>query len=339
MATKKAIAKNVKKKIIQSTKPDVVDIPSVTAFQPVAEPVENVEIAADVEQILLKNGYIPLNTIRVQNDKKDLISTYIKAVNSLGQKVYILLDKDDTSVLDADLTMVEIKNGALLPYSLKSGAIKMAGMDSAGVAFECDKGGLCVLSNVMEEQNENLSVVESNFTFLESKCNDNTIIENFGCHLSYPVITMAEIRVNNCLVLQSTSNITHKLKNAAFHAHAQELQCFTDSVANLQTVYATFNGIVQNNVIKLNETLTTLEEYNAYYTKNPPCNECDVKKYKLIKHNLRLVNDSITYLLCGMKSIAENRNKIETIICDMNDFSTFFEEQLASLDCADNNLV
>jgi hypothetical protein len=40
-----------------------------------------------------------------------------------------------------------------------------------------------------------------------------------------------------------------------------------------------------------------------------------------------------------MKSIAENKNKIDTIICDMSDFSIFFEEQLASLDCADNNLV
>lgn len=327
------VVKNVKKRLTGTS--DNVAIPSLNNFTP-KEKLPEIKMDAEVEKELLHYGYIPLNTIVIQNDSGDVISTYIKALNKLGQKVYILLDGGDYN-LTSDLAMVETKNGSMLPYSLKSGAMKMAGMDT-GVAFECDKKGLCVLGNTINENDENISVVESNFTFLEPK-DTSTVIENFGCHLSYPVVNLSEIKMNDMLVLQGTSCVTHKLRNAAYHTYQQELDCFQESITKLQESYTYFHNLVGVNAGKLNENLEMLEEYNAYYLQNPPCNECDIKKYKLIKHNLRLINDYITYLLCGMKNIADNKDTINSLTSNLCDFSLFFEEQLKQLDCADNILI
>lgn len=330
---KAAVVKNVKKKLTAEN--NSVTIPSLNTYVP-KEEVPEIKMDEEVEKELLKYGYIPLNTITIQNDDNEITLTYIKALNKLGQKVYILIDEKEYN-LTSDLSMVETKQGSMLPYSLKSGAMKMAGMDT-GVAFECDKKGLCVLNNTMNDCDENISVVESNFTFLEPK-DTGTVVENFGCHLSYPVVNLSEIKTNDMLVLQGTSCVTQKLRNAAYHTYQSELNCFQESINKLQESYTYFNGLVQTNAAKLNENLAILEEYNAYYLQNPPCNECDIKKYKLIKHNLRLINDYITYLLCGMKNIADNKTTIDNLTSNICDFSAFFEEQLDSLDCADNILV
>ena len=110
-----------------------------------------------MESELLSFGYVPLNKIVIKNQSDELMSDqYVKAVNKMGQKVYILLDADNMQNIDSDLTLVETKNGNIIPYSLKNGALKMAGMDASGIAFEC-QGGLCVVSNVMNEEDENLT--------------------------------------------------------------------------------------------------------------------------------------------------------------------------------------
>lgn len=333
---KNTTVKNVKKKLTGNSDNNVA-IPSLNNFTP-KDKVPEVKMDAEIEKELLMYGYIPLNTIVIQDANNNKItSTYIKALNKLGQKVYILVDGIYNYNLTSDLSMVETKNGSMLPYSLKTGAMKMAGMDT-GVAFECDKKGLCVLNNTIGENDDNISVVESNFTFLEPK-DTGTVVENFGCHLSYPVVNLSEIKINDALVLQGTSCVTHKLRNAAYHTYMQELDCFQESINKLQESYTYFHNLVGVNAGKLNENLEMLEGYNAYYMQNNPCNDVDMKKYKLIKHNLRLINDNITYLLCGMKNIADNKDTINGLTSNVCDFSLFFEEQLEQLECADNILV
>src|SRR5438445_4884722 len=201
-----------------------------------------------IENELMSYEYICLNSITIQNDKKIQIDHYIKALNKLGQKVYILIDVKYDNQLDADLTLIETKRGNILPYSLKSGAALLFGMDVTGVAFECDKNGLCVLTHSIDDQDDNLNVIESNFTFLDAYQQNHVVIENYGCHLSYPVVKLSEIRVNNQLVVEGTDIVTKKLRINAYNEYMNDLNFLGNSIIELDLSFIDFKNVIEENV-------------------------------------------------------------------------------------------
>jgi hypothetical protein len=329
--TKSTAIKNVKKKLTHLAT-DQVDIPTlnVDTINKVEEQ-PAVNISECIEKELFKYQYVPLSTIVTKDNKH----TYIKALNKIGQKVYILIEETQQN-LDADLTLIETKTANILPYSLKAGAIKMAGMDVSGVAFECDKKGLCVLKSVMNDCDENVKIIESNFTFLEPKVQNAMIVENFGCYLSYPLVTLSEIRINNDLVVASTNMVTKKLRNASYSAYYKDLDNLQTNIKNLEVNFCQLKKVIEANALALNEKLSTLETWHKYYVDNPPKTECDQEKFNLIKHNMRLKNDYISYLLCGMKKITENAAEVDKLNSNICDFTQFFDQQLTSANCAAN---
>ena len=328
---RKPSLKTVDKVLKITPETEKVDIP--TLQDETEEEYDNEIYDNEVEDELLSYGYIPLSNINIQNDRGEISNQYVKAVNKMGQKVYILLD-DSIQNLDSDLTLIETKNGNILPHSLKNGALKMAAMDTSGVMFECDQGGLCVLSNVMDD--ENLTSTESNFTFVQEKNPSSTVVENYGCHMSYPVVKLSEIRVNNHLVIDGSNMVTRKLRNAAYAAYLQDIHHVQDSIVALQTQNTQFVNLAEVNAMKLNETLATLEEWNQHYINNPPTTECDIKKHNLIIHNMRIRNDYIAYLICGMKRVAEYKPQIDKLISNIAEFNDFFNNQFDNLDMATN---
>lgn len=316
-----------------------VEIPSVMAFQ---HPSTNTEVLENdvllydkaLEEELTKYHYIPINTILMQDRQGNTKNKYIKAVNQMGQKVYIQID-DDYKNFDTDLTLVETKQGSIIPYSIKNGAMKMAGMDVCGVVFEGQDWNMCMLENVVHDEDENVTVMESNFTVLEERP-DTAIVENYGCHMSYPVVKLSEIRVNNALVMEGANCVTRKLRNASFKAYSDDMINTQASIACLSNAYNELFDIFERDSTKLMETLNTLEEYNAYYMTNPPSTECDMKKSNIIVHNLRLRNDYIANLICAMKEVSEYKTQIDQLSINISEFKDFFEEQFAGLDLANN---
>ncbi len=296
--------------------------------------VEN-EIDSDIEEELLSYGYIPLSNINIQNDEGEISNQYVKALNQMGQKVYILLDLDNIQNLDSDLTLVETKNGNIIPFSLKSGSLKMAGMDTSALMFECEDG-LCVLSNVMNEEDENLMSTESNFTFVKERNDSAAVVENYGCYMSYPVVKLSEIRVNNQLVMEGANMVTRKLRNSSYNAYLQDMIHVQNSILELDVQNNALLALLQVNATKLNESLATLESWNKYYLENPPVTDCDIKKHNLIIHNMRIRNDYIAYLICGMKRVAEYKPQIDKLTNGLTEFNEFFNNQFNNLDMATN---
>ena len=327
---RKPSLKTVDKVLKITPQTEKVDIP--TLEDEVEEEIEY-EYDNEIEEELLSFGYIPLSNINIQNERGEISNQYVKAVNKMGQKVYILLD-DSIQNIDSDLTLIETKNGNILPYSLKNGALKMAAMDTSGVVFECDQGGLCVLSNIMDD--ENLTSTESNFTFVEEKNPSATVIENYGCHMSYPVVKLSEIRVNNHLVMDGSNMVTRKLRNSSYTAYLQDMKNVQDSILDLEDQNNALVHLLEVNAAKLNETLSTLEQWNQHYIDNPPTTDCDIKKHNLIIHNLRIRNDYIAYLICGMKRVAEYKPQIDKLTTNIKEFNEFFNNQFENLDMATN---
>ncbi len=325
---KSPIKKSVTKVLKMSPETEQLNIPTI---QQEVVNVEQIDLDVNIEEELLSFGYIPLNNINIYNNE-EITQQYVKAVNQMGQKVYILLD-DDIHNLDSDLNLVETKNGNILPYSLKTGALKMAAMDASGVAFECDQGGLCVLRNIID--NDNLTSVESNFTFVEENPSI-AVHENYGCHMSYPVVKLSEIRVNNALVMHGADMVTRKLRNASYTTYLEDMKNVQLAINELSVQNANLINLFEFNAAKLSETLKTLEEWNKYYLENPPTTECDIKKHNLIIHNMRIRNDYISYLICGMKRIAEYEPQINKFIENNKEYHEFFISQFDNLDMASN---
>lgn len=290
----------------------------------------------NLEAELFAYGYIPKNKIVIKNTEGEYTSVYVKAVNRMGQIVYILLDTDNNpNNIGSDLTLIESKTGNILPYSLKLGAIKMAGMNVSGVAFECDKNGLCVLSNRITDNN--IQAVEYNFTFVEEKTPAATVVENYGCNMSYPVVKLSEIKANNNLVTEGSNIVTRKLRNASYNAYEQDLCSLKESIITLNQKFDTFTQIYQSYKHKLSDTLTLLEQWNAHYICHPPQNECDKKKAELIFQNITTRNNYINYLICGMKRVAENKNQVDKISENVDEFNNLFIEIFSNLDKSINS--
>jgi hypothetical protein len=312
-----------------------VDIPSLNTFT-INEniPIEDEFVEdSDLEEELMKYNYIPLSTIIIKDNNGDFLNKYIKAVNQLGQKVYILIDIDVKRNVLPDLTLIDTKQGSTLPYSLKAGAMKMAGLDASGIAIESDDNGLCMLESVMDEENDNFSIVESNFTFTEEQ-KTGAIVENYGCHMSYPVVKLSEIRVNNKLVVEGANAVTRKLRNCSYETYLEDMKQTIDAVQNLQESHQTLLNLFETNALELTNSLCNLEEWNNYYLENKPVKECDIKKHNLIIHNMRIRNDYIGYLICGLKKVSDNKYQIDKINNNIKEYIEFFNEEFEDLNRA-----
>jgi ABC-type transporter Mla subunit MlaD len=106
------------------------------------------------------------------------------------------------------------------------------------------------------------------------------------------------------------------------------------SVQALEESQNTLLNLFENNAITLNDSLDQLEEWNDYYTTNKPTAECDIKKQNLIIHNMRIRNDYISYLICGMKRIADTQKQIDKLNNNVNEYIEFFQDQFKDLDRA-----
>lgn len=327
--------KNKVSKILKSEiDSENVDIPSLNTYAEPTIPIEE-EMIEDVEleQELMKYHYIPLNTIIIRDDDGEFLNKYVKAVNQMGQKVYIMIDVDTKRNVMSDLTLVNTKMGNVLPYSLKAGAMKMAGMDASGIAIESDQNGLCMLESVMDEDNDNISIIESNFTFKEEQTT-NSVVENYGCHMSYPVVKLSEIRVNNNLVVDGANTVTRKLRNASYNTYIEDVKSTIEAIKELEESYVSFLGMLENNAVELTQSLTDLETWNKYYLEHPPTQECDVKKHNLILHNMRIRNDYIGYVICGLKKAGDHRYPIEKLNNNIKEYTDFFTEEFKDLNRA-----
>jgi uncharacterized phage infection (PIP) family protein YhgE len=164
---------------------------------------------------------------------------------------------------------------------------------------------------------------------------NESVVENYGCHMSYPVIKLSEIRVNNDIVVEGTNNVTRKLRNSSYSTYLQEMKNVIQSVQELEQSQQELLTMFEDNAVTLNESLDQLEEWNEYYIKNKPTKECDMKKHNLIIHNMRIRNDYIGYLICGMNRISEMQRSVDQLNSKVKEYNEFFKEQFSDLDRAD----
>lgn len=286
---------------------------------------------ASLENELLKIGYAPISKIVIRTDEGDKRTQYIKAINKMGQTVFILIDVNGyTTARPSDLTLIEAHNASIVPYSLKTGAYNCAGKDVCGVAFECGSDAVCVLARAPDD----LTPKEANFVFLEKQIPSVASLETEGTITTYPVIRLSEIRANPILVLQNTDIVTRRLRNSGYTALLQELAVTQQSINKLNEAFVRFNRIREDVAGKLNTTLTQLEQWNTVYMQHPPITDDGKDKYRSLQYNLTLRNENIAVLLRLMKKVADLHKGINSITKEINDMSEFAEKEFVNVDRA-----
>ena len=286
---------------------------------------------ASLENELLKIGYAPISKIVIRTDDGDKRTQYIKAINKMGQTVFILIDVNGyTTARAADLTLIQAHNASIVPYSLKTGAYNCEGKDVCGVAFECGSDAVCVLARAPDD----LTPKEANFVFLEKQTPPVAALETEGTITTYPVIRLSEIRANPNLVLQNTDIVTRRLRNSGYSALLQELAVTQQSLNKLNESFIRFDRIREDVAGKLNTTLTQLEQWNNVYMQNPPTTDDGKDKYRALQYNLTLRNDNIAVLLRIMKKVADLHRGINSITKEINDISDFAEKEFVNVDRA-----
>lgn len=289
---------------------------------------------SSLENELLNAGYAPLSKIVIRSDNGDKRTQYIKAINKKGQKLFILVDVSGyTTARSSDLTLIEAHSASIVPYSLKTGAYNCAGKDVCGVAFECGSDAVCVLARGSQD----LTPKEANFVFVEQHASAAATIESEGNIMTYPVIRLSEIRANPTLVLTNTDIVTRRLRNSTYLADLQELLIAQESITKLNTAFTNFNKMREDAAIKLNKTLTQLEEYNDIYMANPPTTDDTKDRYRKLQYNLAQRNDGITTLLTTMKKVADCHFEIDVITNKINDITDYCEREFRNVEVVNSD--
>lgn len=284
---------------------------------------------ASIENELINAGYAPLSKIVIQGEGGEKRTEYIKAVNMMGQKVFIYIDANGyTTVKANDLTLISPQNASVVPYSIKTGAYNCAGKDVCGVAFECGSDAVCVLARAPND----LTPKESNFVF-EEKSGETAVFEE-GSIMTYPVVRLSEIRANPNLVLQNSDTVTRRLRNTVYTSLLQELATTQKSIEKLNESFLMFDKMRADAATKLNTTLTQLEQWNAVYMSNPPNSDEAKDRYRMLQFNLSLRNENIALLLRSMMKVSELTSGINSITKQITDIIEVGDKEFANIDQA-----
>ena len=285
-----------------------------------SEQIVAVDVGTFNEEELKSFGYQPIKTIGLKN--KDDHVVYIKSINKLGQTVYIMMDVMNN--INCDMTLVETQD-TFAASGIKTHMMNLTGFDVHGVAIECDQHGVCVLNNVMTND-ETTRLVETNYaTSSVTNVTD-------GCHLSFPIVTLSEIKHNPDLVLEGSNIVTRKIRNSFYQTYVKDMIHVRESIDQLNNAYQRLVTLFEQDALKLNETLSTLENYNNHYINHPPTDDNAIKKSNLILYNMKVRHDYVSQLLCGMQRATNYKAQIDHLVDEVDEFLEFFESQYDVLD-------
>lgn len=278
-----------------------------------------------IENELIQLGYAPISRIIVNNAEQEH-TKYIKCINKLGQRVYVMIDQHGfTTARGSDLYLHESMDVSIIPYSIKAGSYACAENEVCGVAFECGNNGICT----MIREPQSLEPVESNYIFkTETKTG---IITDSDSNISFPVVRLSEIKADKNLVLENTNIVTRKLRNTEYMAMLNELKLAQESFAELQKSFSEYNDMRETAGSMINRTLTQLEGWNEEYLRQPPTTDEGRETFKRIQHNLSYRNNCITTLLLSMRKIAELRFKVLEISSTIEEITSMCNKEFAHL--------
>ena len=273
---------------------------------------------ASVEQELIKNGYTIINRMLVI-DKDNTQLNYLKCINKLGQYVYILVDNGYLPYREKDLEYREIDESYMLPLSIKTGILDCVDLQVNGIIFDSD-GILCIV-----KRNSFLNLEEKTYALLGS----SQELPN-EC-IPHPLITLSEIKQDANCILEITDTIVKKIRSEFYNKIMSNLDSFSKNIQTLNTIVNEYNKLLTETKSKMENDFIELEEYDRKYTKNPPVLEENKQNHKLVKYNMRKMNEAFIEFVSLNGGLYQENKNVMSIIDKMNDFLQFSKNEFSYL--------
>ncbi len=301
--------------------------PSITSYQNYQGMLQD----KNVEDTLIKSGYLPVDKILTKDDNGNMICQYIKAIDETGRSTFVDLDCDGyVSVDQKDMTMVEKSNASVIPYSVKMGTYECASSDVCGVAFECDNE-ICTLKRT----NESLTPTETVFTHTKTT-KDVPGHKEYGIlnshPIPYPIVKLSEIKSNPSGVSCSIKDSHNRMRNASFGQTNKDTKDLVNAEQNLQNAVNRYNKIQTNISHSLNKTIDQLEKIHEQYKRSPPTSDKEKENIRSVHYNLRKRHDlAIDYLKLS-ESVNSRVHRIKELTGEIESLNDYADKLFVGLD-------
>lgn len=277
---------------------------------------------------LVKNGYHPVSTVIVKNNEGGLEGRYVKALNKMGQHVFVLLDTQGYTAVDPkDLTMIEAKAASIVPLGVKASGLDNAGAEVSGVAFECNEG-VCTLI-----RGQDTTPRETSFVYVEKKAEKAAIIQDHV--IAYPIVRLSEIIANPDLVMKNVDIATRRIRNAAYQNVLWKTKKEGEYIAALNAAFARFTSVCGESFAQLNKDINMLEGFNAQAMQIKSLSTLEQAKHEKVMNNLAYRNEMVPKILMKCEEVAATKEELAAITARINSVT----DQLVAMSRATRGVI
>ena len=274
---------------------------------------ENTEITM-IDSYLRSQRYQPMNNLTVHDEGE---SSYIQALDPLGNKVYVKLDDGEyTASSSNDLRLSKTTSLSHIPYSSKQAAVDISNPEVSGVALVC-KDGVCILESGGNESNYKF---ETSATITTGPT--ETIIEDDKLSL-IPVIKLSEIRANALAVLQNTENVSCRILNSLYISCMDDMELFSLAYADLTDAGEKYFQQHEELMAMLSVTTSQYREYAQGYLDNPPATSAEQLKYETLLYNLYRRSEMMDDIVKSSRVMAGLASNVRDITRTVNDLNKY----------------
>ena len=254
-----------------------------------------------IDSALFEKGYVIISVVELDDGSVP----YVQAYTSMGDIVYIKIDKEGTISYDpASRTIVSVSPGSNIPHAMKVGTADCASSEVCGVMFSCGKE-LCTVN-----RKDDGTYTQTAFVTV-SKPSD-AVMTQAGSPLAYPVLTFVEIENDNADAIRRARTASEMIQR---NATVKSIQKFEDIIA------------------KSNALTVNLNRLEGAYTAVHNARNREVATYLAIRDQYEAIKSSVIVNEDGSRTqtvlIPEDQVRNKTLIDRLSNLSYVIGQLLA----------
>jgi len=277
-----------------------------------------------ISDLLLQAGLLPIGYVLCKaSDNSDIgVCNYVKVMDKAGHMAYVEPDVEGSVPMDKDdfKTIFAREAKSKVPQSVKQGTMGVVGQDVDGVAIEFEDEICTIVKHGKDQKIKEKAFIHENQ------------IEGVGEPIAYPLVKMSLLLHQPIIIRQTIEEVYIRLREIDYVGGQERLQGSMDKIKDLyKTVekYDNFQKTVFNDLTnKMKELYNLSEEYKG----DDVLEQADKYKLDIIERNLQTRQHILTELIQVNRAVAQIEDRIDQIIKEYQDLTTFAKASFQDLD-------